>query len=171
MGQFTNGAQPKHRTVSLHLPSEAISMLVFCSPAYSVFTICSNNYYIKQLFCTGPSFRKKKLSRDALGKSNCVPVPLMAVAETPSPVFSTVVCARGVHKLFEMQNYSISHFFCLNATINNMLTLMHLYYWGENTAGKAFKNTSRKACMTFTGLSGINLEKQKDICTYHYISE
>lgn len=74
-------------------------------------------------------------------------------------------------KVFEMQNYSVSHFFGLNATINIMLTLMHLHYWGENTAGKAFKNISCKAFMTFTGLSGINLEKQKDICTHCYISE
>lgn len=103
-------------------------MLVFCCAAYSVFAICSNNYYIKQLFCIGPSFKKKELSRDALGKSNHIPLPLMAVAETPSPALDTVVCARGAHKVLEMQNYSVSHFFALNATINNMLILMHLHY-------------------------------------------
>lgn len=95
----------------------------------------------------------------------------MAVAETPSPALGIVMCARGAHKVLEMQNYSVSHFFALNATINNMLILMHLHYWGESTAGKVFKNISCKAFMTFIGLSEINLEKQKDICTHYYISE
>lgn len=90
---------PKNRTISLNLPQEDSSMLVFCCAAYTVFTICSNNYYIKQLFCISPSF-KKKLSRDAEGKSNRVPVPLMAIAETPSPALGTAVHARGAHKVF-----------------------------------------------------------------------
>lgn len=77
-----------------------------CYTACSVFTTCSNNGYIKQLFCISPLLKGKELSGDALEKSGCTPVPPTAVTKTPSLALSRVVCVRGAHNVFEMLNYS-----------------------------------------------------------------
>lgn len=111
---------------SLHKP---------CWSVYSVSTVCSHNGYIKQLFSIGPLFKEKELSRDMLEKSGMQweRVAMYRFYPWLPPKHLLLLLHTQWHMQEELtmylkcSNYSVSHFFSLNAP-TNMLILIYLHY-------------------------------------------